>query len=45
MDHHLRETRVAGELVFDGDFIKVQKDTVALPDGSQSQREFIRAQW
>ena len=42
MDHHLRESRVDGALVFDGDFIKVQKDTVALPDGSQSEREFIR---
>ena len=42
MDKHLRETRISGDLVFDGDFIKVQKDTVALPDGSRSEREFIR---
>ena len=39
MDKHLHETRLGGDVVFDGDFIKVQKDTVALPDGSRSERE------
>jgi ADP-ribose pyrophosphatase len=42
MDPHLRETRIDGKLVFDGDFIKVQKDAVLLPDGSRSEREYIR---
>lgn len=41
-DKHLTETRIAGDIVYDGDFLKVQKDTVTLPDGSRSEREFIR---
>jgi ADP-ribose pyrophosphatase len=38
----LREHRVAGELVFDGGLLKVHRDTVRLPDGTQGTREFIR---
>ena len=41
-DKHLTETRIDGDIVFDGDFLKVQKDRVTLPDGSTSEREFIR---
>ncbi|MBK4734124.1 NUDIX domain-containing protein [Noviherbaspirillum pedocola] len=41
-DAHLKETRVDGETVYDGHFLKVQKDRVKLPDGSHSEREFIR---
>ena len=42
MDKHLTETRIGGDIVYDGDFLKVQKDAVSLPDGSRSEREFIR---
>ncbi|MBA5689315.1 NUDIX domain-containing protein [Rugamonas apoptosis] len=42
MDKHLKEIRVGGELVYDGKFLKVQKDQVALPDGQHTAREYIR---
>jgi ADP-ribose pyrophosphatase len=42
MDSHLRETRLDGELAYDGHFLKVTRDRIKLPDGSESQREFIR---
>ena len=38
----LTEHFVAGELVFDGNLLKVYRDTVRLPDGSQGEREYIR---
>jgi ADP-ribose pyrophosphatase len=38
----LTEHRVAGELVFDGKLLKVHRDTVRLPDGTQGTREYIR---
>ena len=42
MDDHLRETRIDGELVYDGSFLKVQSDRVTLPDGKVTKREYIR---
>ena len=42
MDSHLRETRIDGELAYDGHFLKVSRDRIRLPDGSESRREFIR---
>jgi ADP-ribose pyrophosphatase len=42
MDSHLRETRIDGELAYDGHFLKVTRDRISLPDGSETQREFIR---
>ena len=42
IDKHLTETFVSGDLVFDGHFLKVQRDQVTLPDGSLTQREYIR---
>jgi hypothetical protein len=42
MDEHLKETRVDGELAYDGSFLKVQRDTVSLPDGKHTIREYIR---
>jgi len=42
MDDHLKETRVDGELAYDGNFLKVSRDRVKLPDGKITQREFIR---
>ena len=42
MDLHLRETQVDSELAYDGAFLKVQSDTVLLPDGKTTQREYIK---
>ena len=38
----LTEHFVDGGLVFDGNLLKVYRDTVRLPDGSQGQREYIK---
>ena len=38
----LTEHFVAGGRVFDGNLLKVHRDTVRLPDGTQGQREYIR---
>ncbi|MBI5918138.1 MAG: NUDIX hydrolase [Nitrosomonadales bacterium] len=37
----LKETRLSTSLVYDGDFLKVYKDSARMPDGSTSTREFI----
>ncbi|MEO6975680.1 MAG: NUDIX hydrolase [Gallionella sp.] len=37
----LKETQLASELMYDGDFIRVLKDRVRLPDGEVSSREYI----
>lgn len=42
MDSPLKETRIDGEMVYDGRFLKVARDRVRLPDGKVSDREFIR---
>lgn len=42
MDSHLIEVQVDTQLAYDGHFLKVQKDTVRLPDGKQSSREYIK---
>ncbi len=41
-DKHLREIKIESEIVFEGNFLKVQNDTVRLPDGKISSREYIR---
>ena len=41
MDQHLKETRIDGQLAYDGSFLKVQKDRVRLPDGKIASREYI----
>jgi len=38
----LKEERISGQVVYAGDFFKVYKDAVRLPDGSEGTREFIR---
>ena len=38
----LTEHFVEGGLVFDGNLLKVYRDTVRLPDGSQGEREYIK---
>jgi ADP-ribose pyrophosphatase len=40
-DDHLREVTVAREQVWQGRFLDVRRDTVALPDGSHATREYI----
>ncbi|HJW55389.1 MAG TPA: NUDIX hydrolase [Burkholderiaceae bacterium] len=42
MDQHLKETQVDSTVAYEGHFIKVQCDTVRLPDGKHSAREYIR---
>jgi ADP-ribose pyrophosphatase len=41
-DNHLTERRVSGEVLIDGGFLELRKDTVQLPDGSIATREFIQ---
>ena len=38
----LTEHPISSELVFDGELLKVHRDLVRLPDGSQGTREYIR---
>jgi len=38
----LTEHFVAGDLVFDGNLLKVRRDRVRLPDGTEGLREYIR---
>lgn len=38
---HLKETPLASETVFQGSFLRVQRDAVRLPDGSDSVREYV----
>jgi len=38
----LTETRIDGDVVYDGKFLKVERDKIRLPDGSTSHREFFR---
>lgn len=41
MDENLIETKIDGQVVYDGNFLKIHKDTVRLPNGHTSTREFI----
>ena len=38
---NLKETRIDGEMVYDGHFLKVQRDNIELPNGKRTKREFI----
>lgn len=42
MDNHLKEVCIDSTLAYDGHFLKVSRDTVRLPDGRPSTREYIR---
>ncbi|MCA1855048.1 NUDIX hydrolase [Massilia oculi] len=42
MTLELKETRIEGSVVYDGSFLKVERDKVRLPDGSTSHREYFR---
>lgn len=37
----LKETRLAGAVMYEGEFLRVHKDSVLLPDGSVSSREYL----
>jgi ADP-ribose pyrophosphatase len=41
-DSHLREVTVTSEQVWQGRFLDVRFDTVTLPDGTQTTREYLR---
>jgi ADP-ribose pyrophosphatase len=38
----LKETRIDGDVAYDGSFLKVTRDRISLPDGAETHREFIR---
>ena len=40
-DDHLREQTIRREKLLEGNFLKVVRDTVRLPDGGESYREFV----
>ena len=40
-DAHLRETRVESQQVYKGHFLDVRRDVVRLPNGHNTQREYI----
>lgn len=40
-DSHLIERQTASQVLFEGDFLKAMRDTVALPDGRSATREYI----
>ena len=40
-DDHLKETLIQSQSLCDGSFLKVRRDTVRLPDGGMSTREYI----
>lgn len=42
MDTHLKETRVDGGVAYDGGFLKLHRDTVRLPDGKLTSREYVK---
>jgi len=40
-DTHLREEKIESKQVYQGHFLDVRRDTVRLPDGAESAREYI----
>ena len=42
MDKHLEESCISTEQIFDGRLLKVWRDRVRLPDGSEAGREYIK---
>jgi ADP-ribose pyrophosphatase len=41
-DEHLREHRLDGEVLKEGGFLELRRDTVSLPDGGSATREYIQ---
>lgn len=42
MDLHLTESRIDGDIVYDGTFLTVRRDNVRLPNGKSAVREYIK---
>jgi ADP-ribose pyrophosphatase len=42
MDSQLKETRIDGEVAYDGAFLKVSRDRVTLPNEAVTYREYIK---
>ena len=42
MDSQLKETRIDGEVAYDGSFLKVSRDRVSLTNGATTFREYIK---
>lgn len=42
MDLHLKETLIHSDVVYAGNFLQVRRDTVSLPDGKPTTREYFR---
>ena len=42
MDSNLKEVRLDGGIAYDGNFLKVSRDRIQLPDGKITHREYIR---
>jgi ADP-ribose pyrophosphatase len=40
-DDHLKEVAVGSELLFEGNFLHARRDTVRLPDGHTTTREYV----
>lgn len=40
-DAHLTETRIGSEEILNGHFLQVSRDTVRLPDGARTTREYV----
>ena len=40
-DAHLREERISGEAIYDGIFLKLNRDRLRLPDGAEALREYL----
>ncbi len=40
-DPHLVEEKISSELLCDGDFLKVRRDMVSLPNGNTATREYV----
>jgi len=42
MTEKLKESRISSDLVYEGHFLKVQRDAVSLPNGKIAYREYIK---
>lgn len=42
MTNHLTESQISSERAYDGDFLKIQRDAIRLPDGKEATREYVK---
>ncbi|MES1163042.1 MAG: ADP-ribose pyrophosphatase, partial [Rhizobacter sp.] len=40
-DAHLKEEGIGSELLFQGNFLQARRDTVRMPDGHSTTREYV----